>query len=113
MALLEDGEGRQASVLASMLTDTPSVAVIGGSEATLVLDGPFYRPGPVEVRFRDGRVLSWDEPRIHHEGLFHEAVEVARCIAAGHTESPLRPLNATIATVELMEQARALMNDPA
>ena len=113
MALLEDGEGRQANVFASMLTDTPSVAVIGGSEATLVLDGPFYRPGPVEVRFRDGRVLSWDEPRIHHEGLFHEAVEVARCIAAGHTESPLRPLNATIATVELMEQARALMNDPA
>ena len=113
MALLGDGEGRQASVFASMLTDTPSVAVIGGSEATLVLDGPFYRPGPVEVRFRDGRVLSWDEPRIHHEGLFHEAVEVARCIAAGHTESPLRPLNATIATVELMEQARALMNDPA
>ena len=113
MALLGDSEGRQASVFASMLTDTPSVAVIGGSEATLVLDGPFYRPGPVEVRFRDGRVLSWDEPRIHHEGLFHEAVEVARCIAAGHTESPLRPLEATIATVELMEQARALMNDPA
>lgn len=113
MALLGDSEGRQASVFASMLTDTPSVAVIGGSEATLVLDGPFYRPGPVEVRFRDGRVLSWDEPRIHHEGLFHEAVEVARCIAAGHTESPLRPLNATITTVELMEQARALMNDPA
>ena len=113
MALLGDSEGRQASVFASMLTDTPSVAVIGGSEATLVLDGPFYRPGPVEVRFRDGRVLSWDEPRIHHEGLFHEAVEVARCIAAGHTESPLRPLNATIATIELMEQARALMNDPA
>ena len=113
MALLEDGEGRQASVFASMLTDTPSVAVIGGSDATLVLDGPFYRPGPVEVRFRDGRVLSWDEPRIHHEGLFHEAVEVARCIAAGLTESPLRPLEATIATVELMEQARTLMNDPA
>ena len=69
--------------------------------------------GPVEVRFRDGRVLSWDEPRIHHEGLFHEAVEVARCIAAGLTESPLRPLDATVATVELMERARVLMNDPA
>ena len=113
MALLEDGERRQASVFASMLADTPSLAVIGGSAATLVLDGPFYRPGPVEVRFRDGRVLSWDEPRIHHEGLFYEAVEVARCIAAGLTESPLRPLEATIVTVKLMERARALMNDPA
>ena len=87
--------------------------MIGGSEATLILDGPFYRPGPVEVRFRDGRVLTHDEPRIHHEGLFHEAVEVARCISDGLTESPIRPLEATLATVKLMEQARSLMNDPA
>lgn len=113
IALLEDQEGRQANTLTSMLTNTPSTGVIGGSEATLILDGPFYRPGPVEVRFRDGRVLAHDEPRIHHEGLFHEAVEVARCINDGLAESPIRPLEATLATVKLMEQARSLMDDPA
>ena len=113
IALLEDQEGRQANTFTSMLTNTPSTGVIGGSEATLILDGPFYRPGPVEVRFRDGKVLTHDEPRIHHEGLFHEAVEVARCISDGLTESPIRPLEATLATVKLMEQARSLMNDPA
>ncbi|MDO5092680.1 MAG: Gfo/Idh/MocA family oxidoreductase [Propionibacteriaceae bacterium] len=113
MALLADDQGRQASVFASMLTDTPTMGVIAGSEATLILDGPFYRPGPVEVRFRDGRTLRWEEPRIHHEGLFHEAIEVARCLGAGLTESPLRPLDATLSTVTLMEQARQLMGDPA
>ena len=113
IALLEDQEGRQANTLTSMLTNTPSTGVIGGSEATLILDGPFYRPGPVEVRFRDGRVLAHDEPRSHHEGLFHEAVEVARCINDGLAESPIRPLEATLATVKLMEQARSLMDDPA
>ncbi len=111
-ALLSDAEERQAMVLASMLADTPSHATIAGSEATLVLEGPFYRPGPVEVRFRDGRVLRWEEPRIDHEGLFHEAVEVARCIGAGLTESPLRPLDATLRTAALMTAVRDLMGPP-
>ncbi len=113
MALLGDDQGRQASVVASMLADTPSTATIAGSEAMLVLDGPFYRPGPVELRFRDSRVLRWEEPRIHHEGLYFEAVEVARCIGEGLTESPLRPLDATLRTAALMHQARQLMGDPA
>ena len=45
-------------------------------------------------------------------GLYHEALEVARCIGAGLTESPVRPLDATLATVRLMERARDLMGDP-
>ena len=111
-ALLVDDEHRQAVVHASMVADTPTTAVIAGSEATLVLDGPFYRPGPVEVRFRDGEVLRWEEDRVAHVGLYHEALEVARCIGAGLTESPIRPLDATLATVRLMERARDLMGDP-
>jgi len=111
-ALLVDDEHRQAVVHASMVADTPTTAVIAGSEATLVLDGPFYRPGPVEVRFRDGEVLRWEEDRVAHVGLYHEAFEVARCIGAGLTESPIRPLDATLATVRLMERARDLMGDP-
>ena len=111
-ALLVDDEHRQAVVHASMVADTPTTAVIAGSEATLVLDGPFYHPGPVEVRFRDGEVLRWEEDRVAHVGLYHEALEVARCIGAGLTESPVRPLDATLATVRLMERARDLMGDP-
>ncbi len=111
-AVLVDDEQRQAVVQASMVADTPTTAVIAGSDATLVLDGPFYRPGPVEVRFRDGEVLRWEEDRVAHVGLYHEALEVARCIGAGLTESPIRPLDATLATVRLMERARDLMGDP-
>ena len=110
-ALLVDDESRQAVVHASMVADTPTTAVVAGSEATLVLDGPFYRPGPVEVRFRDGEVLRWDEERVAHVGLYHEALEVARCIGEGLTESPIRPLDATVSTIGLMERARELMGD--
>lgn len=111
-ALLTDDASRHALVHASMVADTPTTAVIAGSEATIVLDGPFYHPGPVEVRFRDGEVLRWEEDQIGHAGLYYEALEVARCIGAGLTESPVRPLAATLSTVRLMERARELMGDP-
>ncbi|QIM19592.1 Gfo/Idh/MocA family oxidoreductase [Leucobacter coleopterorum] len=111
-AILADEAGRQATVTASMLADTPSTAYIAGTEATLILESPFYHPGPVTVRFHDGRELHYDEPRLAHTQLFWEALEVARCIDAGLTESPLRPLDQSLASVALMERCRALMGDP-
>lgn len=115
-ALLGDGSGRIATVSASMLADTPTTAFIAGTEATLRLDGPFYQPGPVVVRFHAGasagRELRWDGEALGHTQLFWEALEVARCLDAGLTESPLRPLDRTLETVALMERARELMGDP-
>lgn len=111
-ALLSDARDRQATVSASMLADTPTTAYIAGTEATLRLDAPFYQPGPVAVRFHDGEELRYDEPALAHTQLFWEALEVARCLDAGLTESPLRPLDRTLETVELMERARELMGDP-
>lgn len=111
-ALLADDDGRQATVSASMLADTPTTAVIAGTEATLVLDDPFYHPGPVTVRFHDGREVRADAPALGHTQLFWEALEVARCIDEGRTESPLRPLDQTLACVALMERCRELMGDP-
>lgn len=111
-ALLADEMGRLATVSASMLADTPSTAYIAGTEATLILESPFYHPGPVTVRFHDGRELHYDEPRLAHTQLFWEALEVARCIDAGLTESPLRTLDQSLASIALMERCRELMGDP-
>ncbi|EYT54607.1 oxidoreductase [Leucobacter sp. UCD-THU] len=111
-ALLGDDADRQATVSASMLADTPTAAYIAGTEATLSLDAPFYQPGGVTVRFHDGEQLRYEEPALAHTQLFWEALEAARCIDAGLTESPLRPLDRTLATLALMEQARELMGDP-
>ena len=63
------------------------------------------------MRFHDGEVLRYDEPALAHTQLFWEALEVARCIHAGLTESPLRTLDRTLETITLMEQARGLMGD--
>jgi hypothetical protein len=104
---LATAAGATASLLVSMLTDTPSAASITGALGRIDLAGPFYRPGPVRLTLRDGTDLAWDEPRVDHGGLHFEAAEVARRITAGETGSPVRPWAETVATLEVMDLVRA------
>jgi predicted dehydrogenase len=86
---------------------TPTAATIVGSRATLAIDGPFNMPGSFHVRFPDGTRLHYDEPGGgHFEGLHHEAAAVARSIAAGQLESPQRPLDSSIRTMEAADEIR-------
>ena len=50
--------------------------------------------------------IRYTEPAIGHEGLFVTAVEAARQVAAGETGTPLRPLAASVATLELVDEVR-------
>ncbi|WP_374969613.1 Gfo/Idh/MocA family protein [Terrabacter sp. BE26] len=75
--------GGVASLFATILGDTPSTATVVGSAATLHVDGPFHQPGGFTLRAHDGRELRYDEPRIGHAGLHHEAAAAARAVAAG------------------------------
>ena len=58
---------------------------------------------------RDGTVLDQYDSTgdVAHQGLRYEAAEAARCLAAGHTESPLLPLADTLAVMEAMDAVRA------
>jgi hypothetical protein len=75
--VLVDDEQRQAVVQASMVATLPTAD--RGLGATLVLDGPFYRPGPMGCG--SATANFWEEDRVAHVGLYHEALEVARCMA--------------------------------
>jgi predicted dehydrogenase len=99
---------------ASILTDTPVRAVVAGTEAVLELGSPFWGPGPLRVRFHDGRPdLAYDEPRVRHEALFFSAAEAARRIASGETESPWRSLAASVRTLDLLDEVRSVADIPA
>jgi hypothetical protein len=50
--------------------------------------------------------LEYCEPAIGHAALHFEAAEAARCIAAGATESPMRPPADSITTLEVMDEIR-------
>ncbi len=80
-ALLAHHGGRQSVLHTTLLSNTPTTAVIAGSEATLVIDGPFYQPGGFTLEATDGSSLRYDEESIGHEALHFQAAEVARRIS--------------------------------
>jgi predicted dehydrogenase len=107
-AVLTDDRGTQASLHTSVFGGTPVMACIAGTRGMLTLSGPFYMPGDlVLIPFDGGPSLLYTEPNIAHDALYFEAAEVARCVAAGHHETPLRPLADTIATLRAMDAIRA------
>lgn len=106
-AVLRGADGGIASLYSSIDVLTPTGASIGGSLGDIVIEGPFYMPGPFTVRDRSGGQLVWDEPAIAHEGLHFEAAAVAWDIAQGRLESAIRPLEASIATLRTMDRITA------
>jgi predicted dehydrogenase len=50
--------------------------------------------------------LTFTEPKTGHGALYFEAAEVARCIAAGQRESPLRRLADSLVTLQVMDEIR-------
>jgi hypothetical protein len=68
---------------------------------------PFYQPGDFVLTSADARRrLRFTEPAVAHDALYFEALEVARCIAAGARESAIRPLAASITTLRVMDEIR-------
>lgn len=106
-AIMGFAGGSQAVMNTQLHNFTPTAATIVGSQATLTIDGPFNMPGGFDVRFPDGTQLRHNEPAGgHFEGLHYEAAAVARCIAAGRTESLERPLDASVRTMEAADEIR-------
>ena len=112
-AVLADASGNQASLHTTILSDTPTSAVISGRDATLHIAGPFFMPGPFTLtRHRGhphdpGHVLRYDEkPGAQSDGLHFAAVDAARVISGGGIESEIHPLRSAISTLEVADEIR-------
>ncbi|WAX58113.1 Gfo/Idh/MocA family oxidoreductase [Jatrophihabitans cynanchi] len=104
--ILQYGSGAQAILTTSLAAASANPAAIYGTEARLEIDGWFYTPTTFRVVSRDGTVLErYDVPHEGH-GLRHEAAEVGRCLQAGLTESPLLPLEETLAIMGTLDEVR-------
>lgn len=104
-ALLVHEAGNQSVLHTTVRGNTPTRAVVVGSEGTLEIDGPFYQPGGFTLTSADGaRSLRYDEEPIAHEALHVQAAEVARRIAAGETGSPLRTFADSVATLDVLDR---------
>jgi predicted dehydrogenase len=98
--------GAHAVLTCTLRGKSPTRASIVGTEARIEVEGDFYAPTNVTLVPRTGDptpVASVHDGR----GLRHQADEVARRLAAGDLESPLMPLDETIAIMETMDTVRA------
>ncbi|MGN9762132.1 Gfo/Idh/MocA family protein [Streptomyces sp. SD31] len=107
-ALLSWDSGALASVHCSIVGGTATSASVTGSGGRIDVPNGFFFPDRF-VLHRDGRdpeefmADPADGPR---GSLRHEAAEVMRALRAGETESPLVPLDGTLAVMRTLDAVR-------
>ena len=101
--------GAQAVLTCTSLARSATRASIVGTEARIDIDGDFYAPTSFTLTDHDGGSRRF-EFTTEGRGLHYQAVEAARCIRAGETESPVMPLNETITVMETMDRVLSFLD---
>jgi predicted dehydrogenase len=98
--------GAQAVLTCTSGAKSPTRAAIVGSEARIEIDGDFYTPTSFTLVPRQGTPTHFAQPH-RGRGLWHEADEVSRCLREGLLESPLMPLDESVAIMGTMDAVLA------
>ncbi|MFE9770398.1 Gfo/Idh/MocA family protein [Streptomyces sp. NPDC005931] len=107
-AVLSWESGALASVHCSIVGGTQTSASITGSRGRIDIPYGFFFPDAF-VLHRDGRApeeFTADPADGPRDSLRHEAAEVMRAVRAGETESPLVPLDGTLAVMRTLDAIR-------
>ncbi len=99
-------DGALALLHTSLGEKTPSEATLFGTEGTIRLHGPIYRP-PGLTLSRPGKEDEPFHPTMAGNGYDLEAREVMRCLRDGELESPAMTLQETLSIMETMDEIRA------
>ncbi|MBY9078548.1 Gfo/Idh/MocA family oxidoreductase [Paenibacillus sp. HN-1] len=107
-----DGEGSvimryddmDAVVLYSKITESYLPAEIQGENGTMVID-KINHPYEVKIRYRDGIVEEITVPQVF-ESMYYEAQEFISLLKSGERESAVNSHANSLATAEIMEEAR-------
>jgi len=98
--------GAQAVLTCTLAAKSPTRAAIVGTAARIEVEGDFYAPSSFTLTARSGEQVAFDG-RQAGRGLRFEADEVARCLREGLLESPLMPLDESVAIIETMQAVLA------
>jgi predicted dehydrogenase len=106
-AIILGYDGGQLAVLtAAIRTPGPHEAIILGTEGSIRLHEPWWRPTPMTLA-RDGRPDELiDEPAVGN-GYNYEAAEVMRCLREGRTESDVIALDESLSIMRTLDAIRA------
>lgn len=98
------GEQAQASLHTTLWSRTATTAVVFGSAGHIEIARHFYRPVSFAVVRDDGERWVFDVEVAN--GMEFEAAEVARCVAAGLSESPIMSWNDTLGVMRTLDEVR-------
>jgi predicted dehydrogenase len=106
--------GAVASLTSTMTAWSPRKASIATDKGRLDFPESFHKPPKVVWRsfdadpdFAGADIVEEISEGVIGTGLANEASEVVRCLRNGETESPLVPLDATVAMMRLLDRIRA------
>ena len=99
-------EGQMAVLATAVRTTTPHAAWVCGTEGRIYIPPAFWRPETMTL-YRDGQEPEEIPLPIVGNGYNYQAAEVARCLAAGKTESEIMPLDESIQIMESLDELRA------
>ena len=97
--------GALSLIATGVRTNTPHVAYVLGTEGSIQLHPGWWRGSRLTVR-AGGKTEDLDVPMVGN-GYNYEADEIARCLAAGKTESDVLPLSETLSIMKTMDAIRA------
>jgi predicted dehydrogenase len=98
-------DGRVAQLYCSAAGDSPFALLVNGTAGWIEIAPRIHRPRRLIVQDGTGREVVEGEP-VEGNGYRLEVQEVARCLRAGESESPLVPLDETIGILEVLDEAR-------
>ena len=97
--------GAHGVISTSLDARSANTAAVNGTEGRILVPQPWGRTSAVELITNDGVVRSTTLPQDGH-GLRHQAAEVGRRLRAGETESPVVPLDETLAVMRTLDLVR-------
>ncbi|HEY7045864.1 MAG TPA: Gfo/Idh/MocA family oxidoreductase [Jatrophihabitantaceae bacterium] len=98
-------DGRFAQIASTTLSASPLSGLVVGTKGWISVDGPMARPASITIHDADGDEVLTDP--LTGAGYQPEVLEVAHCLRAGQLESPLVPLDETLAILEVFDDVRA------
>jgi predicted dehydrogenase len=96
------GSGAVALLHCGFLAKTPQSATVTGTTGWIEVAGPFWHPEAMTLH-RDGAEPETYTLDVPGHGYTYQAEEVARCLEAGLTESPVMPLDETVAILGALD----------
>ena len=103
--VLRYDSGAIANLSCAIRATTPHEARIVGSEGTIAIDPSWWKGESATLR-TEGRTEHIRLP-LTGNGYNYEALEVARCLGEGRTESAVMPLDETVALMRILDEVRA------